>query len=95
MFSYVKLDGESKFELRKTNKSPKIFFEGSPINHYIKVHEMSSAVVFVFFTIFQMLLKSRILILGQRMTPHFKDLNLLFQVNLTSHVYLLAKYFKK
>ena len=28
MFSYVKLDGESKYELRKTNKSPKNIFLG-------------------------------------------------------------------
>ena len=76
MFSYVKLDGESKYELRKTNRSPKIFFEGSPTNHYIKVRERSSAVIFAFFSIFQMLLKSRIFILEQHMTPYFKDLNL-------------------
>ena len=28
MFSYVKLDGESKYELRKTNRSPKNIFWG-------------------------------------------------------------------
>ena len=37
MFSYVKLDGESKYELKKQIDRRKIIFEGSPTNHYIKV----------------------------------------------------------
>ena len=68
--------GNPNMNLEKQIDRRKIFFEGSPTNHYIKVRERSSAVIFAFFSIFQMLLKSRIFILGQHMIPYFKDLNL-------------------
>ena len=52
MFSYVKLDGESKFEPRKTNKLLKNISKGSPTNNYLKVRERSSTSIFMFLAYF-------------------------------------------